>query len=48
MQLQLITWPEVEACLETSCVVIVPTGSAEQRGPMRPVGTDGLTVEFIG
>ena len=26
----------------------MPTGSAEHRGPMRPIGTEGLTVEFIG
>ena len=48
MQLQLATWPEVEACLEAPCGIIVPTGSAEHRGPMRLIGTDGLTVKFIG
>ncbi len=48
MQLQLATWPEVEAYLETSRGIIVPIGSTEQHGPTGLIGTDALTAEFIG
>jgi creatinine amidohydrolase len=48
MQLQLATWPEVEAYLETSTGIIVPIGSTEQHGPTGLIGTDALTAEVIG
>src|SRR3546814_5368725 len=48
MQLQLTTWPEVEAYLERSTGIIVPIGSPEQHGPTGLIGTDALTAEVIG
>ena len=48
MQLQMSTWPEVEAYLETSRGIILPIGSTEQHGPTGLIGTDALTAEFIG
>lgn len=47
MQLQLSTWPEVEAYLERSRGVIVPIGSTEQHGPTGMVGTDALCPEIV-
>ena len=47
MQLQLCTWPEVEARLARSTGVIVPIGSTEQHGPTGLIGTDALTAEVI-
>jgi creatinine amidohydrolase/Fe(II)-dependent formamide hydrolase-like protein len=34
MQLQLQTWPEVDAYLRTSRGIIMPIGSSEQHGPI--------------
>jgi len=48
MQLQLSTWPEVEAYLKRSTGIIIPTGSTEQHGPTGLIGTDALTAEVIG
>jgi len=47
MQLQLATWPEVEAYLATSRTVIIPIGSTEQHGPNGMIGTDALTADAI-
>jgi len=47
MQLQLATWPEVEAYLEKSTGIIVPIGSTEQHGPNGLIGTDAITSEVI-
>lgn len=47
MQLQLATWPEVEAYLENSTGIIVPIGSTEQHGPSGLIGTDAITSELI-
>ncbi|MDJ0839835.1 MAG: creatininase family protein [Acidobacteriota bacterium] len=47
MQLQLITWPEVETYLARSKGIIVPIGSTEQHGPMGLVGTDALCAEIV-
>ena len=43
MQLQMATWPEVEAYLERSRGIILPIGSTEQHGPTGLIGTDALT-----
>jgi creatinine amidohydrolase len=47
MQLQLQTWPEVEAYLETSRGIILPIGSTEQHGPIGLIGTDAICAEII-
>ncbi len=47
MQLQLCTWPEVEAHLKRSTGIIVPIGSTEQHGPNGLIGTDALNAEVI-
>src|SRR6266404_6369654 len=47
MQLQLQTWVEVEAYLESSRGIILPIGSTEQHGPMGLIGTDALCAEVI-
>jgi len=47
VQLQLCSWPEVEAYLNNSAGIIVPIGSTEQHGPNGLVGTDALCPEFI-
>lgn len=47
MRLQLSTWPEIEAYLETSKTILVPIGSTEQHGPNGLVGTDALCPEII-
>ena len=48
MLLQMMTWAEVEAHLETSTGVMIPIGSTEQHGPNGLIGTDALTAEYIG
>jgi creatinine amidohydrolase len=45
MQLQLATWPEVEAYLARSRAIILPIGSTEQHGPNGMIGTDALTAD---
>jgi creatinine amidohydrolase len=47
MQLQLQTWPEVEAYLRTSRGIIMPIGSTEQHGPTGLIGTDAICAEVI-
>ena len=42
MQLQLSTWPEVEAYLEHSQGIVIPIGSTEQHGPTGLIGTDAI------
>ena len=48
MQLQLSTWPEVEAYLARSKAILIPIGSTEQHGPNGLLGTDALCPEIIG
>src|SRR6185437_11737852 len=47
MQLQLLTWQEVEAYLRNSRGIIVPIGSTEQHGPNGLIGTDAICAEVI-
>ena len=47
MQLQLSTWPEVEAYLARSRAILIPIGSTEQHGPNGLLGTDALCPEII-
>ena len=47
MQLQLSTWPEVEAYLGRSKAILIPIGSTEQHGPNGLLGTDALCPEII-
>jgi creatinine amidohydrolase len=47
MQLQLQTWQEVEAYLQTSRGIILPIGSTEQHGPIGLIGTDAICAEVI-
>lgn len=47
MQLQLCTWPEVEAYLERSKGILVPIGSTEQHGPNGLLGTDAICPEVV-
>jgi creatinine amidohydrolase len=35
-----MTWPEVEALLKRTDMVIIPVGAMEQHGPQGPIGTD--------
>ncbi len=48
MQLQLSTWPEIEAHLARSRAILIPIGSTEQHGPNGLLGTDALCPEIIG
>ncbi len=45
MQLQLMSWPEVESYLEGSVGLIVPIGATEQHGPTGLIGTDAICAE---
>jgi creatinine amidohydrolase/Fe(II)-dependent formamide hydrolase-like protein len=47
MQLQLSTWPEIQAYLSRSKAVLIPIGSTEQHGPNGLLGTDALCPEII-
>jgi creatinine amidohydrolase len=47
MQLQLATWPEIEAYLDRSQAIIIPIGSTEQHGPTGLIGTDSLCAAAI-
>ena len=47
MQLQLSSWPEVEAYLARSKAILIPIGSTEQHGPNGLLGTDALCPEII-
>ena len=48
MRLDQATWLEVEAYLENSGGIIIPTGSTEQHGPMGVIGTDAICAQKIG
>ena len=41
------TWPEVEAYLQRSTGIVIPTGSTEQHGPTGMIGTDSFTSQAI-
>ena len=45
--LALQSWPEVEAYLTRSRLILVPIGSTEQHGPNGLIGTDFITAEAI-
>ncbi len=47
MLLQLCTWQEVEAYLESSKGIIIPIGSTEQHGPNGLIGTDAICPETV-
>ena len=47
MMLQLSTWQEVEAYLQTSRAIVIPVGSTEQHGPNGFIGTDALCPEIL-
>lgn len=47
MQLQLLTWQEVEEYLTHSQSIIIPIGSTEQHGPTGLIGTDAICAEKI-
>lgn len=47
MRLQLMSWPEVEVCLEQSFGIIVPIGATEQHGPTGLIGTDAICAEAL-
>ena len=47
VRLDLSTWSEIEAYLERSDGVILPTGSTEQHGPIGLIGTDTLCAAAI-
>ncbi len=47
MQLQFLTWPDVEAYLKHSQGIILPIGSNEQHGPNGLIGTDSLCADAI-
>src|SRR5262249_60850007 len=47
MQMQLQTWMEVEAYLESSRGIILPIGPTEQHGPTGLIGTDAICAEVI-
>src|SRR5215831_7052295 len=47
MQLQLMSWPEVEAYLRRSRAIILPIGSTEQHGPIGLIGTDAICAETV-
>jgi creatinine amidohydrolase len=47
MQLQLQTWPEIEAYLQICRGIILPIGSTEQHGPNGLIGTDAICAETV-
>lgn len=47
MKLHLCTWPEVEAYLGCSSLILIPIGSTEQHGPTGLIGTDAICAEAI-
>jgi creatinine amidohydrolase len=47
MRLSEMTWPEVEAYLQDSTGVLLPTGSTEQHGPIGLIGTDAICAEAV-
>ncbi|MGI9369293.1 MAG: creatininase family protein [Ruegeria sp.] len=47
MQLSLMTWPEVEARLNSGVCALLPIGSTEQHGPMGLIGTDAICANEV-
>lgn len=47
MQLQLASWPDIEAYLAHSRGILVPIGSTEQHGPTGFLGTDAIAAELV-
>lgn len=47
MQLNLMTWPEVETHLRGGCCAMLPIGSVEQHGPMGLIGTDVICASEV-
>lgn len=47
MNLEEMTWPEVEAYLRRNRGIILPTGSVEQHGPLGLIGTDAICARQI-
>ncbi|HMB62515.1 MAG TPA: creatininase family protein [Eudoraea sp.] len=44
---ELMTWPEIEACLKTVDTVILPCGAIEQHGPHLPVDVDYYDAKYM-
>ena len=42
-----LTWEEMKEAIGLQKLVILPTGSTEQHGPMRLIGTDALCAHQI-
>lgn len=42
-----MTWPEVQAHLDSTRGILIPIGSTEQHGPTGLIGTDALTAEGL-
>lgn len=47
MQLNLMTWPEVETYLQDGRCAMLPIGSVEQHGPMGLIGTDVICASEV-
>ena len=47
MQLQMMTWQDVDKYLEESKAIIIPVGSTEQHGPNGLIGTDALCPQVL-
>lgn len=47
MRLDQLTWYEAEVLISRKPVVLLPTGSTEQHGPMGLIGTDAICAETI-
>ncbi len=45
MNLQDLTWPDIDAYLKKSKSIIVPIGSTEQHGQNGVIGTDAMVAE---
>jgi creatinine amidohydrolase len=46
-EMQLLTWPEVEALRGKSVIGLIPLGAMEQHGPHLPLATDSLIAEHL-
>ena len=46
-ELSLCTWPEAEAYLARSTLILIPIGSTEQHGPSGLIGTDAITAGAV-
>ncbi len=47
MRLDMMTWQQVETRIDDGAILILPTGSTEQHGPMGFIGTDRICAEAI-